>query len=80
MDIGRVQAKAIRVPTLVTIGMRDSLVLPAMGEHILTTVPGAVASRYEHSAHAPFLEETLRFNQEIAAFARSVNQTKQVGA
>lgn len=70
--------KTIRVPTVVTIGMRDSIVLPAMGEHITATVPGAVASCYEHSAHAPFLEEASRFNQEIAEFARSVGQSKQV--
>lgn len=62
--------RSLRVPTLVTIGMADTVVLPAMGELIAATVPGAVASRYEGVAHAPFLEEAARFNRELAALAR----------
>jgi len=77
LDFTRVLT-TIRVPTVVTIGMRDSIVLPAMGEHIAAMVSGAVASRYDHSAHAPFLEEAPRFNREIADLARSVRQSNQV--
>ncbi len=63
-----------------TIGMTDSIVLQAMGEHIAAIVPGAVASRYDHSGHAPFLEDAPRFNRELVDLARSVSKSQQVNA
>lgn len=62
--------RSLRVPTLVTIGMDDTVVLPAMGELIAETVPGATASRYEGITHAPFIDDAPRFNRELAALAR----------
>ena len=64
--------RALTVPLLVTQGRADTIVLPAMAEHILATCPTAEASWYDGAAHVPFLEEPARFNGELAALARRV--------
>ena len=60
------------VPLLVTQGRSDTVVLPAMAEHILATCPAAEASWYEGVGHVPHLEEPDRFNRELAALTRRV--------
>jgi pimeloyl-ACP methyl ester carboxylesterase len=62
--------RALTVPVLVTHGREDTVVLPAMAEHVLATCPGAVASWYEGVGHAPHLEDPARFNRELAALTR----------
>lgn len=63
------------VPVLVTHGREDVIVLPSMAEHVLRHCPTAVASWYDAVGHMPFVEETGRFNRELAAFAAdSVNR------
>jgi non-heme chloroperoxidase len=64
--------RALEVPLLVTHGRADSVVLPAMAEHVLTTCPTAEASWYDGVGHVPHLEEPERFNRELAALARRV--------
>lgn len=64
----------ISVPTLVTIGMQDNVVLPTMGDYIASHVPGAEASRYHDAGHVPFGEDPLRFNTELAALAARVER------
>jgi non-heme chloroperoxidase len=64
--------RALEVPLLVTHGRADSVVLPAMAEHVLATCPTAEASWYEGVGHVPHLEEPERFNRELAALARRV--------
>ena len=64
--------RALDVPVLVTHGRADSVVLPAMAEHILATCPTAEASWYEGVGHAPHLEEPERFNRELAELSRRV--------
>jgi non-heme chloroperoxidase len=64
--------RALRIPLLVTHGQEDSVVLPAMAEHVLATCPASEASWYEGVAHAPHLEEPERFNRELAALTRRV--------
>jgi pimeloyl-ACP methyl ester carboxylesterase len=59
--------RALEVPVLVTHGRADSVILPAMAEHILATCRGAEASWYDGVGHAPHLEEPARFNRELAA-------------
>ena len=59
--------------TLVTIGMKDSVVLPSMGDYIVEHVPGARASRYEGVGHVPFGEDPSRFNAELASLVADVN-------
>ena len=60
------------VPLLVTQGRSDTVVLPAMAEHILATCPAAEASWYDGVGHVPHLEEPGRFNRELAALTRRV--------
>jgi pimeloyl-ACP methyl ester carboxylesterase len=62
--------RTLDMPLLVTHGRADSVVLPAMAEHVLATCPTAEASWYEGVGHAPFLEEPERFNRELAGLTR----------
>jgi non-heme chloroperoxidase len=64
--------RSLRVPLLVTHGRADSVVLPAMAEHVLATCPTAEASWYESVGHVPHLEEPERFNHELAKLTRRV--------
>ncbi len=57
--------RSLDVPLLVTHGRADSVVLPAMAEHVLATCPTAEPSWYEHVGHVPHLEEPARFNREL---------------
>lgn len=64
--------RALEVPLLVTQGRCDSVVLPAMAEHVLATCPTAEASWYDGVGHLPHLEEPARFNRELAELVRRV--------
>jgi pimeloyl-ACP methyl ester carboxylesterase len=59
----------LRVPLLVSQGRDDSIVLPAMAEHIARTCPTADISWYDHTAHVPHLEHPDRFNRELTELA-----------
>ena len=62
--------RGLEVPLLVTQGRADTVVLPAMAEHVLATCPTAEASWYDGVGHVPHLEEPERFNRELAALTR----------
>jgi non-heme chloroperoxidase len=62
--------RALEVPLLVTQGRADTVVLPAMAEHVLATCPTAAASWYDGVGHLPHLEEPERFNRELAELTR----------
>ena len=64
---------ALTVPVLVSHGELDTVVLPAMAKHILATCPMAKASWFAGVAHAPHLEEPVRYNSELAEFARGAH-------
>jgi non-heme chloroperoxidase len=64
--------RALEVPLLVTQGRADTVVLPAMAEHVLDTCPTAEASWYDGIGHLPHLEEPERLNRELAALTRRV--------
>ena len=66
--------RTLEVPLLVTHGLADTVVLPAMAEHILSTCPTAEASWYDGVGHAPHLEEPVRFNRELAELARRTHR------
>jgi len=61
---------ALQVPLLVTQGRADTVVLPAMAEHVLAACPTAEVSWYEGTGHVPHLEESERFNRELAELTR----------
>ena len=67
----------IRCPVLVTHGAADRVLLATLGKFTAATVPGAKLSLYDGGGHAPFWEDTPRFNQELAAFVRSANSIKK---
>jgi pimeloyl-ACP methyl ester carboxylesterase len=62
--------RTLGVPLLVSHGRADTVVLPAMAEHVLATCPTAEASWYDGVGHTPFLEQPERFNRELAALTR----------
>ena len=64
--------RALEVPLLVTHGRADTVVLPAMAEHVLATCPTAEASWYDGVGHVPHLEEPERFNRELTELTRRV--------
>jgi pimeloyl-ACP methyl ester carboxylesterase len=64
--------RALEVPLLVTHGRADTVVLPAMAEHVLATCPTAEASWYDDIAHLPHMDDPERFNRELAQLARRV--------
>jgi non-heme chloroperoxidase len=62
----------LEVPLVVTQGRVDTVVLPAMAEHIVATCPTAEASWYDGIGHLPHLQEPDRFNRELAELTRRV--------
>jgi non-heme chloroperoxidase len=64
--------RALELPLLVTQGRADTVVLPAMAEHVLATCPTAEGSWYDGAGHVPHVEEPERFNRELAGLARRV--------
>jgi pimeloyl-ACP methyl ester carboxylesterase len=65
--------RTLTVPLFVIQGCEDTVVLPAMAEHVLATCPSAEASWYDGVGHAPHLEASQRFNRELAAVTRRVH-------
>ncbi len=59
----------VRVPTLVTHGRRDQLILPQAAEMSAAAIPGARISWYDDCGHSPFYEDAPRYNRELAEFA-----------
>lgn len=62
----------IESPVLVTHGQEDTIVLPAAAKDHAETIPNAQKSFYRDIGHAPFLEATSRFNQELREFVSSI--------
>jgi non-heme chloroperoxidase len=62
--------RALRVPLILSHGRADTVVLPAMAEHILAICPTAQASWYDGVGHTPHLEQPDRFNRELAQLTR----------
>ena len=60
--------KKLDKPVLVTHGQRDTVVYPAMADHIIRTCRRSTASWYPEVGHAAFLEDPGRFNRELGEF------------
>jgi pimeloyl-ACP methyl ester carboxylesterase len=65
--------KSIKVPVLVTHGIKDRVVLPTLAEYVVKSVPQAQASFYENVGHSVFWEDPGRFNEELAEFVEKAN-------
>lgn len=61
--------RSLRRPALVIHGAREAFVADAMAEHTRALIPGAPLVRFAASGHAPFIDETARFDAELARFA-----------
>jgi pimeloyl-ACP methyl ester carboxylesterase len=59
----------MKKPVLVTYGDADTVVMPSMAKVIQDSVPNCQMSEYPGVGHAPFIEEPVRFNAELNAFA-----------
>jgi non-heme chloroperoxidase len=59
----------LETPMLITHGLDDRIVLPAMSEHLARLIPHARTSYYQQVGHSPFLESPQRFNTELREFA-----------
>nr|WP_260407273.1 alpha/beta hydrolase [Pseudomonas cichorii] len=63
-----------KVPVLLLYGARDALVQAKPSIERATQLnPGVKSTLYENSGHAPFLEETERFNRDLSAFIDSTS-------
>jgi non-heme chloroperoxidase len=63
----------LELPLLVTQGRSDTVVLPAMADHVLATCPTAEPSWYDGVGHTAHLEQPERFNHELATLTRRVS-------
>jgi non-heme chloroperoxidase len=71
--------RAVKVPTLISHGRLDQLIMPAAAEMTAAHVPHARISWFENCGHSPFYEDAPRFNRELAAFVASAwNRQPQV--
>jgi pimeloyl-ACP methyl ester carboxylesterase len=57
-------------PLLVSYGVQDTVIWPAMARTVQAVSPGCTLSEYPSVGHAPFLQDPARFNDELARFAR----------
>jgi pimeloyl-ACP methyl ester carboxylesterase len=72
IDGGDDALRSASVSTLVVHGEKDRLVLPLMAQKTVSLVPGARLSLYPAAGHAPFFDDTTRFNDELARFVREI--------
>jgi non-heme chloroperoxidase len=71
VDHGEAFAK-LGKPMLITQGLEDRVVLPAMGQQLARLVPNARTSFYPGVGHTPFRERTEEFNTDLHTFATSL--------
>ena len=62
----------LNLPVLITHGLDDRIVLPAMSRHLAGLIPHARTSYYAGVGHTPFREDPQRFNAELRTFAASL--------
>jgi non-heme chloroperoxidase len=65
----------VRVPTLITHGRVDTVVLPAAVAMTVSAIPHAQVSWFDDCGHSPFAEDAPRFNAELTAFIQSCAKT-----
>ena len=70
----------LSVPVLVTHGREDLIILPSMAEHVVGHCTTATASWYDQAGHMPFVEDSERFNLELAAFVDRAGAQHRGGA
>jgi len=63
--------RRVQVPTLITHGREDAVVLPAAADMTAAAILHARQSWFDGCGHSPFCEDAPRFNVELLAFVRS---------
>lgn len=58
----------VRVPALLTYGVRSKIFPGPLDEWLMTQLPNAKTVPFQHSGHAPFSEEPERFNEVLGNF------------
>lgn len=66
----------IQCPVLVSHGLDDRVLLVGLGKLTAATVRGAKLSLYDRVGHAPFWEDSPRFNRELGQFVRDTSEAK----
>jgi pimeloyl-ACP methyl ester carboxylesterase len=79
-DDFRPEYSQLRKPMLVSYGAADTIVLPAMAGAIQQACPGSRLSEFAGTGHVPFLEDPVRFNQELAEFTRAAVDQSRIKA
>jgi non-heme chloroperoxidase len=67
--------RRVTVPVLITHGRQDTVVLPAAAEMTADTIAHARLSWFDDCGHSPFVEDAVRFNDELAAFVESATRS-----
>ena len=62
----------ITVPTLLCHGTNDAIVPYDIGRAAAELLPDGRLVTFEHSGHAPFVEETARYRDELVGFLRGL--------
>ena len=60
------------VPVLISHGTEDPIVSYEVATTTLDVLPTGTLSTYDNIGHAPFMEDPVRFNRELAAFVQRV--------
>lgn len=68
----------IRQPALIVHGVQSQLYGAATAEQLAAALPNARAIAFQHSGHAPHIEEPALFNQVIKDFAAGLPQVRTV--
>jgi pimeloyl-ACP methyl ester carboxylesterase len=69
LDETRAALSKVTVPTLVSHGRNDALILPLAAEMTAGAIKGSRISWYDDCGHSPFYEHAERFNRELDEFA-----------
>jgi pimeloyl-[acyl-carrier protein] methyl ester esterase len=64
-------------PTLIIRGAQSQLYGSGTAEHLASALPDARSVRFDHSGHAPQLEQPDLFNRTIREFAAGLPQTRE---
>lgn len=79
-DLGQIDLrenlKNISIPVAFFHGQQDTIVPLALSEYSAKEVQGAKLVIFENSSHAPFMEEAVRFNEELISFIKSESFVK----
>ena len=65
----------LKIPTLITHGDHDTSVLLSMAHHNHSLIKNSVLSIYKKTGHAPFYEDSHRFNSELHEFIKQCSTT-----